>query len=123
MVNGLQLFKTKWNEGFTKQNHLSRAYLTEPEVISTVVHRIFGMQGQNPLQYLTSGMGRSKELNNREYDWYLQGDDEKAIKIIENISGSYNSPCRFDFHSGIERVGVGFKFRSFWKTMFNFFNI
>ena len=82
-VNGLQLYKTKWHSGFTKQNHLSRAYLTDPEVISTIVHRIFGMQGQNPLQYLTSGMGRAKELGNREYDWFLQGDDEKAIKILK----------------------------------------
>ena len=87
-VNGLQLYKTKWNSGFTKQNHLSRAFLTEPEVISTIVHRIFGMQGQNPLQYLTSGIGRSKESGNREYDWFLQGDDEKAIKIVGVLAGA-----------------------------------
>lgn len=86
-VNGLQLYKTKWHSGLTKQNHLSRAFLTEPEVISTIVHRIFGMQGQNPLQYLTTGMGRSKELGNREYEWFLQGDDEKAIKILGQLTG------------------------------------
>jgi hypothetical protein len=87
-VNGLQLYKTKWHSGLTQQNHLSRAFLTEPQTISTIVHRIFGMQGQNPLQYLTSGMGRSTELGNREYDWMLQGDDEKAIRIIENLETS-----------------------------------
>lgn len=87
-VNGLQLYKTKWHSGLTQQNHLSRAFLTEPQTISTIVHRIFGMQGQNPLQYLTSGMGRSTELGNREYDWMLQGDDEKAIQIIETLETS-----------------------------------
>jgi hypothetical protein len=44
-INGLQLYKTKWHSGLTQQNHLSSAYLTEPEVMSTLVTRIFGMQG------------------------------------------------------------------------------
>ena len=81
-VNNLQLTKTNWHSGLTLQNHLSQAYLTEPETVSTMVARIFGRAGMNPIQYLTDGMGRKKELNNREYDWYLQGDDEKAIEII-----------------------------------------
>jgi hypothetical protein len=86
-INGLQLYKTKWHSGLTQSNHLSTAYLTEPETISTVVTRIFGMQGANPLQYLTSGMGRSTELGNREYDWNLQGDDEKAIAVKIGVDG------------------------------------
>ena len=102
-VNGLQLYKTKWHSGLTQQNHLSRAFLTEPETISTIVHRIFGMQGQNPLQYLTSGTGRTKSLGNREYDWYLQGDDEKPIKIIENIaSGATPGLARQSFQILLE---------------------
>jgi len=81
-VNNLQLRKTKWHSGLTLQNHLASAFLTEPETVSTMVSRIFGKAGMNPIQYLTDGMGRKHELGNREFDWFLQGDDEKAIEII-----------------------------------------
>ena len=86
-VNNLQLRKTQWHSGLTLQNHLSQAFLTEPETVSTMVSRIFGRAGSNPIQYLTDGMGRKHELGNREYDWYLQGDDEKAIEIIAYDGG------------------------------------
>lgn len=91
-INGLQLYKTKWHSGLTLQNHLSTAYLTEPHQVSTLVSRIFGDMGMNPLSYLTDGMGRKTELTNREYDWYLQGDDEKAIKIIGNLGDGGATP-------------------------------
>jgi hypothetical protein len=102
-INGLQLYRTKWHSGLTQQNHLSSAYLTEPEVMSTLVTRIFGMQGSNPIQYLTSGMGRSTEIGNREYDWHLQGDDEKAVAIAGNY-GEY----------GANRTNFRVKFKEKW---------
>ena len=102
-INGLQLYRTKWHSGLTQQNHLSSAYLTEPEVMSTLVTRIFGMQGSNPIQYLTSGMGRSTEIGNREYDWHLQGDDEKAVAIAGNF-GEY----------GANRTNFRVKFKEKW---------
>jgi hypothetical protein len=91
-VNNLQLYKTKWHSGLTEQNHLANAYLTEPEVVSTLVSRVFGQMGQNPIQYLTAGMNRQKELGNREYDWYLQGDDEKAIPVVGNLGDGGAQP-------------------------------
>lgn len=95
MINGLELYKTKWHSGLTQSNHLSTAYLTEPEVIETMVTRLFGMQGANPIQYLTSGAGRKKELGNRQYDWYLQGDDEKAITIIDAMGNDSGTPGKY----------------------------
>jgi len=94
-INGLQLYKTKWHAGLTEQNHLSRAFLSEPHTMSTVVSRIFGAQGANPLQYLTSGMGRAQEIGNREYDWFLQGDDEKAIEVIGNFGDGSTTPGKY----------------------------
>tara|TARA_R110000744_G_scaffold260846_1_gene375739 strand:+ start:3613 stop:5046 length:1434 start_codon:yes stop_codon:yes gene_type:complete len=102
-INGLQLYRTKWHSGLTQQNHLSSAYLTEPEVMSTLVTRIFGMQGSNPIQYLTSGMGRSREIGNREYDWHLQGDDEKAVAISGNFA-----------EYGANRTNFRVKFKEKW---------
>lgn len=95
MLNGLELYKTKWHSGLTQQNHLAAAYLTEPDVIETMVTRLFGMQGANPIQYLTSGTGRKKELGNREYEWFLQGDDEKAIAIIDAMGNDSGTPGKY----------------------------
>lgn len=106
-INGLQLYRTKWHSGLTQQNHLSSAYLTEPEVMSTLVTRIFGMQGSNPIQYLTSGMGRSSEIGNREYDWHLQGDDEKAVAVTGNLGDGGLTP-------GLNRTTFRVKFGEKW---------
>jgi len=91
-INNLQLYKTKWFSGLTQQNHLSSAFLTEPETMSTLVTRLFGKQGSNPIQFLTGGMGRSREIGNREYQWFLQGDDEKAISIVANFGDGGSTP-------------------------------
>jgi len=91
-VNNLQLYKSKWFSGLTQQNHLSQAFLTEPETMSTLITRLFGKNGSNPIQYLTGGMGRSREIGNREYDWFLQGDDEKAISIIATFGDGGATP-------------------------------
>ena len=95
MINGLELYKTRWYSGLSQQNHLSSAFLTEPEVMSTLVTRLFGNQGSNPIQYLTSGMGRTREIGNREYEWMLQGDDEKAIKVIGNFGDGGTTPGKY----------------------------
>jgi hypothetical protein len=91
-VNNLQLYKTKWHAGLTAQAHLSSMYLTQPELISTIVSRIWGNAGLFPMMYLTDGMGRKKEVGNREYEWMLQGDDEKAIAIIGNFGDGGATP-------------------------------
>jgi hypothetical protein len=95
MLNGLELYKTKWHSGLTQQNHLAAAYLTEPQLIETLVTRMFGMQGANPIQYLTSGTGRKKELANRQYEWFLQGDDEKAIAITDAMGNDSGTPGKY----------------------------
>ena len=48
-------------------------------------------------------MGRSKEIGNREYDWHLQGDDEKAVAISGNF-GEY----------GANRASFRVKFKEKW---------
>lgn len=95
MINGLEVYKTKWHSGLTQQNHLASAYLTEPDTFDTLVTRMFGMQGANPLSYLTAGTGRKKEIGNREFEWYLQGDDEKAIAIIDAMGNDNGTPGKY----------------------------
>lgn len=87
-VSNIQLYKQKWHAGLTESTHLRTAFVTSPELTSTMVSNIFGRSGRNPIQYLTDGMGRKEEINNIEYEWFLDGDDERAIHIIENLEVS-----------------------------------
>lgn len=70
----------------TLQNHLSSAYLTKPEIISNAIVNTY--KRVYPIQFLTQALGKIKELElgNREYKWYLSGDDERAISIIANLT-------------------------------------
>lgn len=99
-VNGLQLYQGKKFAGLTDQNHLSAAFLTEPEVVNNTLSYIFGSNYGNPLALLTGGLGRSKVIGNRQYQWRLMGDLERPIAIIRNFGdgsttpGLYNQPFR-----------------------------
>lgn len=83
-INGLQITRGQWHSGLTLQNHLSRAFLTEPVMASTLVSRLFNFNNNfsSPIDYLTRGMGRTMELTNRQYRWPLMGDSEKAVRIV-----------------------------------------
>lgn len=110
MLNGLQITTGKWHSGLTQQNHLASAFLTQPHAMNTLVTRIFGgmQQATNPMQYLTGGTGRAKEIPNREYTWMLQGDDEKAIAVIGNLGDAATD------QSGKNRTVFRVKFAEKW---------
>jgi hypothetical protein len=91
-VNDLQLYKTKWHAGLTEMNHLKSAFVAKPHVVSTMVSRLLGRTGMQPLQYLTDGMGRKEEIGDVEYEWYLEGDDEKPIRIAANLGDGGATP-------------------------------
>lgn len=94
-ISNLQLTKTKWHSGLTVQNHLASVYATQPEVMDTLITRIFA-HNTAPMQYLTSGLKRKKELGNREFDWFLMGDSERAVKIVANNEAAGNTtPGRY----------------------------
>ena len=82
-LNDLQISTGNWHAGLTQANHLSMFFLTEPAIASEVVTRVYNkMNGyKNALSFLTSGTGRTKELDNVVYRWPLMGDSEKAIPI------------------------------------------
>lgn len=95
MLNNLQLYKGPWHSGLTDSAKLSNVFLTEPEKVSTVISYVFGYwyeYGFSPLQYLTKGMGRTKEINNREYEWQLMGEIEKSVPVVENVDSLNTTP-------------------------------
>jgi len=82
-LSDLQISVGNWHKGLTQASHLSTFFLTEPALASQVVTRVYNkMNGyKNALSFLTTGTGRTKELDNIVYRWPLMGDSEKAVPI------------------------------------------
>jgi len=79
-VSPLQVYQTRDFTGLTEANHLSNAYLTEPEKIGSVLAYAFGIQENNVLSLLTGGIGNTLYVNNREYEWDLHAQSDKAVE-------------------------------------------
>lgn len=91
-VNGLQLYQGKKFAGLTESNHLANAFLTEPEMVNNTLSFVFGYKYNNPLSLFTGGLGKTRMLTNREYDWRLIGDLERPIKITRVLSEIGSTP-------------------------------
>jgi hypothetical protein len=80
-VSPLQVYQTRDFNGLTEANHLSNAYLTEPEKVGSVLAYAFGIQENNVLSLLTGGIGNTLYVNNREYEWDLHSQSDRAIEV------------------------------------------
>ena len=81
-VSPLQLHALrKLPSGMTSADHLSNAYLTEPEKLDGVLAFAFGTQNENVLSLLTGGLGNTRFIDNSEYKWELHGQVERSIEI------------------------------------------
>jgi len=83
VLSDLQISQGNWHTGLTQANHLSNFFLTEPAMASEVITRVYNKYNgyKNALSFLTTGTGRTKELDNITYRWPLMGDSEKAVPI------------------------------------------
>lgn len=81
VLNDLVLYKSKHFSGLTDENMLSNALLAEPYKVSTVVSYIFGRYENTTLDFLTNGMGKTLVIENREYEWPVMIEHDKAITI------------------------------------------
>lgn len=81
VLNDLQLYKTKFFSGLTDENMLSNALVTEPHQVSNVLSYIFGRYETNTIDFLTSGMGKTITIQNREYEWPVAIEQDRAITI------------------------------------------
>lgn len=106
-ISDLQISKQNWHAGLTDANHLRTFFLTKPEMASLIVTRVYNKQNnyKNALSYLTSGMGKAKEMNDIIYRWSIMGDSRKAIPITRAIfDGVAATP---GIASTTFKVGVG----------------
>ena len=83
VLNGLQLYRTKWFTDLVDENMLSNALLTKPYEVSTVLSFIFGTYENSSLDFLTSGIGRTLTVDSREYKWPVMIAHDKAIEIVD----------------------------------------
>jgi hypothetical protein len=60
---------------------LSNALVTKPHEITTVLSYIFGTYENSTIDFLTSGLGRTTEIADRQYEWPVMIDSDKAVMI------------------------------------------
>lgn len=106
----LQLHKMRaLPSGMTESDHLSQAYLTEPDKMDAVLAYAFGTQNETVLSMLTGGIGNTEFVNNREYTWDLHGQTERSIVVTGTLDngtqpGKNNLPFRFKMEEGIFQI-------------------
>ena len=86
------MYPSKDFSGLTESNNLSNAYLTEPEKVGSVLAYAFGIQDNNVLSLLTGGLGNTLYVTNREYEWDLHSQSERAIEVQSASDGGNLTP-------------------------------
>lgn len=81
-ISPLQIYYPKSWSGLTTDNHLSSIYADEPQLISDMVSRVHANERYVGLDYLLTNVGTKTLPTDRHYEWFLKGDDRKAVKII-----------------------------------------
>ena len=91
-ISPLQLYTTRDFSGLTESNHLSTAYLTEPERMEGVLAYAFGLTDNNVLNLLTDGIGNVRFISNRQYRWRVHGQTEVVVDIQQDSDGGSLTP-------------------------------
>lgn len=81
ILNKLVLFRTKRFTDLVDENMLANALLTKPYEVSTVLSYIFGTYETSTLDFLTMGLGKTLTIENRQYEWPVMIESDKAISI------------------------------------------
>ena len=107
-LSNLQISTGQWHSGLTQATHLRTFFLTEPEMASQVVTRIYNRQNgyKNALSFLTGGVGKSKELNDIIYRWPVMGDSRKAVPITKAV---FEAASNVGVAGSTFKVGIGEK--------------
>ena len=96
VINDLQLYRTKWFSDLVDEDMLSNALVTEPYKVSTVLSYLFGRYENNTLDFLTGGLGKVMTVDNRQYEWPVMIESDKAITIKRAVhNGNEVAPGDF----------------------------
>ena len=88
-ISSLQMYSPKSWSGLTTENHLGSVFAQEPTLVSNIISRVFGLNQYAGLDYFLSIGGGEQELpDDNDFEWYLKGDDEKAVTITSTTTGT-----------------------------------
>lgn len=92
-VNSLQVYRGKSWSGLTTDNHLGTLFQEQPYLASSVMSRVFGMYDYMGMDAFLNYMGAEEEFpDDRDFEWNLKGDDEKAVRVVSYTSSDTNRP-------------------------------
>jgi|WetSurMetagenome_2_1015567.scaffolds.fasta_scaffold00277_31 hypothetical protein len=83
-LNNLQLYRGKWFSDLVDENMLSSALLTRPHEVASVISYVFGAKDSDygsTIDFLTGGLGKTMIIDNRQYEWNVLIDTDRAIDI------------------------------------------
>lgn len=80
-LNNLVLYRSKRFSDLVDENMLATALLTKPYEVSTVISYVFGKYENNTLDFLTMGLGKTLVVENRQYEWPVMIESDKAVTI------------------------------------------
>ena len=92
-LNTLQVYQGKSWSGLTLDNHLGTFFNEEPHLASTMMSRVFGAYDHMNMDSLFSYFGAEQELpDDRDFEWFLKGDNEKAIPVVSYSAADQTRP-------------------------------
>lgn len=94
---GMILKKLPWHSNFTDKNHLGNNLLIEPAMFEGVMTQIFTAKrySSNPLTLMLNKIGATKEIDQTEWRWKLEGADTRALVVIENMESGNSTPGKY----------------------------
>lgn len=84
LLNNLQLYRGRRFSDLVDENMLSNALLTKPHEVAGLLSLVFGTKDDGvstAIDLITGGLGKTMIIDNREYEWSVMIDEERAINI------------------------------------------
>lgn len=84
LLNNLQLYRGRKFADLVDENMISNALLTRPREIGGLLSLVFGTKDDGvstAIDMITGGLGKTMTIENREYEWSVMVDQEKAVNI------------------------------------------
>lgn len=84
ILNNLQIGRGKWFSDLVDENMISNAMLTRPYEVTRVISYVFGSKDDGystSLDAITGGLGNVMTIDQRDYEWSVMIDSDRAVTI------------------------------------------
>lgn len=83
-LNGLELYRGKQFADLVDENMISNMLQTRPHEVASVISYVFGVKDDGygtSIDFLTGGLGKTMIIDNRQFEWNVLIDTDRAIEI------------------------------------------